>query len=64
MLLEAALETRGLRYLQMSTDEVYGTLDPSEPSFTEETNLAPRSPYSASNLGRLTEEVRQERLSR
>lgn len=48
VLLEAALETPGLRYLQMSTDEVYGTLDPSEPSFTEETNLAPRSPYSAS----------------
>ncbi len=48
ILLEAALETAGLRYLQMSTDEVYGSLGASEPAFTEETSLAPRSPYSAS----------------
>ncbi|MFN2398458.1 MAG: dTDP-glucose 4,6-dehydratase [Gemmatimonadaceae bacterium] len=47
VLLEAALET-GVRYLQMSTDEVYGTLAASDASFTEETRLAPRSPYSAS----------------
>lgn len=48
ILLEAALETAGLRYIQMSTDEVYGSLGASEPAFTEETSLAPRSPYSAS----------------
>ncbi|MBC7789365.1 MAG: dTDP-glucose 4,6-dehydratase [Anaerolineae bacterium] len=48
ILLEAALETASLRYLQMSTDEVYGSLSPSEPPFTEETSIAPRSPYSAS----------------
>ena len=35
------------RYLQVSTDEVYGSLG-SEGLFTEETPLAPNSPYSAS----------------
>lgn len=34
------------RYLQISTDEVYGSID--EGSFTEESNLDPSSPYSAS----------------
>lgn len=48
VLLEAALEAGGVRHLQMGTDEVYGTLAPDDPSFTEETPLAPRSPYSAS----------------
>jgi dTDP-glucose 4,6-dehydratase len=37
----------GLRFLQVSTDEVYGTLG-DEGSFTEETPIAPNSPYSAS----------------
>jgi dTDP-glucose 4,6-dehydratase len=38
------------KYLQVSTDEVYGTLpeDQPEEKFTEETPLAPNSPYSAS----------------
>src|SRR5665213_368834 len=38
------------RYLQVSTDEVYGTLPEDQPDvkFTEETPLAPNSPYSAS----------------
>ena len=38
------------KYLQVSTDEVYGTLpeDKPEEKFTEETPLAPNSPYSAS----------------
>lgn len=36
-----------LKFLQVSTDEVYGTLG-DEGSFTEETPLAPNSPYSAS----------------
>ncbi|MCL2645701.1 MAG: dTDP-glucose 4,6-dehydratase [Phycisphaerales bacterium] len=38
------------RYLQVSTDEVYGTLPEDRPEikFTEETPLAPNSPYSAS----------------
>ena len=32
----------------MSTDEVYGSLGPNEPAFTETTAYAPNSPYSAS----------------
>jgi dTDP-glucose 4,6-dehydratase len=48
VLLEAALEAGAVRHLQMSTDEVYGSLRPGDPPFTEETPLAPRSPYSAS----------------
>ena len=32
----------------MSTDEVYGSLTPTDPAFTEETPYAPNSPYSAS----------------
>jgi dTDP-glucose 4,6-dehydratase len=38
------------RYVQVSTDEVYGTLpeDKPEVKFTEQTPLAPNSPYSAS----------------
>ncbi len=36
------------RYLQVSTDEVYGTLGPGDPAFTETTPLAPNSPYAAS----------------
>lgn len=37
----------GVRYLQVSTDEVYGALEKTG-MFTEETPLAPNSPYSAS----------------
>jgi len=46
-LLEAALRTSLPLYIQVSTDEVYGSLGP-EGLFTEETPLAPNSPYSAS----------------
>lgn len=38
----------GVRFLQVSTDEVYGTLSPSDPCFTETNPLVPNSPYSAS----------------
>ena len=48
VLLEAARE-RGLRYLQVSTDEVYGSIETG--SFTEESPLAPSSPYSATKTG-------------
>jgi dTDP-glucose 4,6-dehydratase len=48
VLLEAARE-RGLRYLQVSTDEVYGSIESG--SFTEESPLAPSSPYSATKTG-------------
>jgi dTDP-glucose 4,6-dehydratase len=47
-LLEAARE-RSVRYLQVSTDEVYGSID--EGSFTESSPLAPSSPYSATKAG-------------
>lgn len=36
------------RFLHVSTDEVYGSLGPNDPAFTEETPYAPNSPYSAS----------------
>ncbi|MGZ3239765.1 MAG: dTDP-glucose 4,6-dehydratase [Burkholderiaceae bacterium] len=36
------------RFLHVSTDEVYGTLGPHDPPFTETTAYAPNSPYSAS----------------
>jgi dTDP-glucose 4,6-dehydratase len=36
------------RFLHVSTDEVYGSLTPTAPAFTEETAYAPNSPYSAS----------------
>src|SRR5437660_2731894 len=47
VLLDAAREFRVARYLQVSTDEVYGSLGRTG-SFTEETPLAPNSPYAAS----------------
>ena len=39
------------RFHHISTDEVYGTLDKSDPPFTEESTYAPNSPYSASKAG-------------
>ena len=48
VLLEAARE-RDLRYLQVSTDEVYGSIE--EGSFTESSPLQQSSPYSASKTG-------------
>jgi dTDP-glucose 4,6-dehydratase len=48
VLLEAARE-RGLRYVQVSTDEVYGSI--LEGSFDESSPLAPSSPYSATKAG-------------
>ena len=36
------------RFHHVSTDEVYGTLGPQDPAFTENTAYAPNSPYSAS----------------
>jgi dTDP-glucose 4,6-dehydratase len=47
ILLDAAREFAVPRYLQVSTDEVYGSLGP-EGAFTEETPLCPNSPYAAS----------------
>ena len=54
-LLEAALGEHlaskgddGIRFLHVSTDEVFGSLAPSDPPFNELTPYSPRSPYSAS----------------
>ena len=50
VLLEAARAAGGTRFLHVSTDEVYGSLGPTG-FFTEESPLAPSSPYSASKAG-------------
>ncbi|MGA9643550.1 MAG: dTDP-glucose 4,6-dehydratase [Terriglobales bacterium] len=41
-------ERAAFRFLHISTDEVYGSLAPGDPAFTESTPYAPNSPYSAS----------------
>jgi dTDP-glucose 4,6-dehydratase len=46
-LLEAARDFRDLRFIHISTDEVYGSA-PAGVKFREETPLDPRSPYAAS----------------
>src|SRR5919198_805547 len=45
---EAQGRDAGFRFLHVSTDEVYGSLGPDDPAFTEETPYAPNSPYAAS----------------
>jgi dTDP-glucose 4,6-dehydratase len=49
VLLEAARQAGIARYVQVSTDEVYGSID--DGSFTEQSPLDPSSPYSASKAG-------------
>ncbi len=39
------------RFIHVSTDEVYGSLGASDPPFSEQTPLAPNSPYAASKAG-------------
>jgi dTDP-glucose 4,6-dehydratase len=41
-------EREAFRFLHVSTDEVYGTLGPKDPAFTEQNRYEPNSPYSAS----------------
>lgn len=41
----------GVRFHHVSTDEVYGSLSPADPPFTERTPYAPSSPYAASKAG-------------
>ena len=48
VLLEVAAQYRIKRFLQVSTDEVYGSLALDEPAFTEDSHLLPNSPYAAS----------------
>ena len=44
-------QPQGDRFLHVSTDEVYGSLEPDDPAFTEKTPYSPNSPYSASKAG-------------
>lgn len=46
-LLQAVLAQKADKMLQISTDEVYGSLGPNDEPFTENTPLAPNNPYSA-----------------
>ncbi|MCQ6282338.1 dTDP-glucose 4,6-dehydratase [Bacillus sp. EB600] len=47
-LLQMVVAGKANKMIQISTDEVYGSLKPTDPPFTEETALAPNNPYSAS----------------
>jgi len=47
----ASAEKDAFRFLHVSTDEVYGSLGPKDPAFSETTPYAPNSPYSASKAG-------------
>jgi dTDP-glucose 4,6-dehydratase len=49
-LLQAARDKKLERFIQVSTDEVYGSLGP-QGKFTEQSPLSPNSPYSASKAG-------------
>ncbi len=49
-LLQAARDKKVERFIQVSTDEVYGSLGP-QGKFTEQSPLSPNSPYSASKAG-------------
>ena len=49
VLLETARQVKLERFIQISTDEVYGSIESG--SFTEESPLNPRNPYSASKAG-------------
>ena len=41
-------DQRTFRFVHVSTDEVYGSLGPDDPAFSETTSYAPNSPYAAS----------------
>ena len=47
-LVEKTFTVENVRFHHISTDEVYGSLGPDDPAFTESTPYAPNSPYSAS----------------
>jgi len=44
----AGQERTDFRFLHISTDEVYGSLSPQDPAFSETTAYSPNSPYAAS----------------
>ncbi len=50
-LVEKILPPDEVHFHHVSTDEVYGTLSPTDPPFAETTPYAPNSPYSASKAG-------------
>lgn len=45
------IDYKNKRFLQISTDEVYGSIENKDDTFTENSNLLPNSPYSASKAG-------------
>jgi dTDP-glucose 4,6-dehydratase len=45
---EKSLSLENIRFHHVSTDEVFGSLAPGEPAWTEDTPYAPNSPYAAS----------------
>ncbi|NQZ69774.1 MAG: GDP-mannose 4,6-dehydratase, partial [Lentisphaeria bacterium] len=47
-LLKVARDMKLQRFLQVSTDEVYGSLEPDDPAFDENNSIIPSSPYAAS----------------
>ena len=47
----SAIKQQKFRFLHVSTDEVYGSLNPTDPAFREDTPYAPNSPYAASKAG-------------
>lgn len=51
VLLNASLKQKIKKFHHVSTDEVFGELEPDDPPFTEKTPFAPRTPYSASKAG-------------
>ncbi|MCY7391127.1 MAG: dTDP-glucose 4,6-dehydratase, partial [Leptolyngbyaceae cyanobacterium CAN_BIN12] len=48
---QSADRSTDYRFHHVSTDEVYGSLSPTDPAFTETTAYTPNSPYSASKAG-------------
>ena len=48
---ELEARPREFRFINVSTDEVYGSLKPGEPAFTERNPISPNSPYAASKAG-------------
>jgi dTDP-glucose 4,6-dehydratase len=51
VLLDAARRANVGRFVQVSTDEVYGDLESTDPAFSESTPVRPSSPYSATKAG-------------
>ena len=47
-MLEAVLKGKAKKLIHISTDEVYGDLEPDDPALTEQTPLSPNNPYAAS----------------